>query len=218
MHFATIVELLNKLRESLGKLNILPEKTLEFIKTICIIITLCVVSYNAYMDSVKSHKDPTTRFVVSGAIRNDLTELRKFSGAGKAFVLGYHNGVANFTRIPFVFADMRYEVTADSVEYTSDLYSNVSLDKFQFCEQHITDNIWHGPITALNDHRLESVFRRHGVKYVYFSAIKDGKGIPVATVALLWYDSENQPIIVRDHKPTIQTYVKNIKTTLMSYE
>lgn len=217
MNTTIILGLVDKIREAAGKMKFLSATALDVIKTICIVVTLCIVAYDSYNDSQKEHLDPTTRFIISGKIREDLTELREFSGAGKAFVLGYHNGVANFTRVPFVFADMRYEVTADSIEYTSDLFNNISLDKFAFTEQHIMADEWHGPIARLNDHRLESVFKKYGVTYVYFNNITDSKGLPVASVVLCWYGSE-KPDALRHNNSVIKSYVRNIKTQILCYQ
>ena len=138
MNSTIILGLVDKIRGAADKMKkFLSATTLDIIKTICVVVVLCIIAYDYYNTSQKEHLDPTTRFIISGKIREDLTDLREFSGAGKTFILGYHNGVATFTRVPFVFADMRYEVTADSIEYTSDLFSNISLDKFSFVEQHI---------------------------------------------------------------------------------
>lgn len=214
MQITIILELLSKIKEFAGKIDFLPAKTIDTIKTICVIITFGIVAYDFYEESQSKHLDPTSRFVVSGKIREDLTELREISGAGKTFLLGYHNGVANFTRIPYVFADMRYEVTADSIEYTSDIFSNISLDKFSFAERHIMDETWQGPVNKLNDVRLEKVFSLYNVKYVYFSNIKNSKGIPVASVVLCWYDDNYTNIKIQDN--IVRSYVRNIKSSILS--
>ena len=218
MNSTIILGLVDKIRGAADKMKkFLSATTLDIIKTICVVVALCIVAYDYYNTSQKEHLDPTTRFIISGKIREDLTDLREFSGAGKTFILGYHNGVATFTRVPFVFADMRYEVAADSIEYTSDLFSNISLDKFSFVEQHIMDDEWCGPIASLNDHRLESVFKKHGVTYVHFSNIKDSKGLPVASVVLCWYGSE-KPDALQHNNSVIKSYVRNIKTQILCYQ
>lgn len=217
MQTATILGLVDKIREAAGKMTFLSARALNIIRTICVVATLCVVVYDTYISTQKEHLDPTTRFVISGKIREDLTELREFIGAGKTFVLGYHNGVSNFTRVPFVFADMRYEVAADSIEYTSDLFNNVSLDKFAFAEQHIMEDGWRGKICKLNDHRLESMLEMHKVSYIYFCNIKDVKGIPVATVVLCWYNGQI-PDLDSHHHNVINSYVRNIKTQILCYQ
>lgn len=217
MQTTAILGLLDKLREAASKMSFLSARTLNIIRTVCVIITFGVVVYDFYTGSQKEHLDPTTRFVISGKVREDLTDLREICGAGKTFLLGYHNGVANFTRIPFVFADIRYEIAADSIEYTSDLFSNISLDKFSFAERHITDESWYGPIDKLNDARLENVFKLHKVKYVYFSNIKNNKGIPVATVVLCWYNSAETPQSIKFHDNIIKSYVRNIKASILSH-
>lgn len=217
MNIAVIMGLIDKIREAAGKMKFLSATTLDIIKTVCIIATLCLVTIDSYNNTKKEHLDPTTRFVISGKIRQDLTELREFSGAGKVFVLGYHNGIANFTRVPFVFADMRYEVTADSIEYTSDMFSNISLDKFAFAEQHIMDKEWYGPVSHMKDARLEGVLKKYGVTYIHFSNISDDRGIPIASVVLCWYNKDTNTLSAHYHN-IVNAYVRNIKTSLLKYQ
>ena len=217
MNIAFIMSLIDKIREAAGKMKFLSATTLDIIKTICIIATLCIVTFDTYTNTKKEHLDPTTRFVISGKIRQDLTELREFSGAGKVFVLGYHNGIANFTRVPFVFADMRYEVTADTIEYTSDMFSNISLDKFAFAERHIMDKEWYGPVSHMNDARLEGVLKKYGVTYIHFSNISDDRGIPIASVVLCWYNKDADMSSAR-YRNIVNAYVRNIKTSLLKYQ
>lgn len=212
-----LLNILDKMRELAGKIKILPAKAIDVIQSICIIVTFGVVIYDYYSASKKEHLDPTERFVISSSIRQDLSSLRDYCNAGKVFILGYHNGVSNFTRIPFVFADMRYEIVADTIEYTSEYFSNISLDKFSFAERHILDSSWHGHISSLNDTRLENTFKRYGVEYVYFGNIKNDKGIPVASVVICWYTHTNV-MDVQKQSPAINSYIRNIKSQLLCHQ
>lgn len=96
----------------------------------------------AKMEEKKKHDDLVKyRISIGPEIKNTLKDVLINLNAGRVTVCEMHNGTKNLSGLPFIYADMAYEVEAPECDFISDEYKNFSMAKYPFVGFHYDDGI-----------------------------------------------------------------------------
>jgi len=150
----------------------------------------------ASVNEIKKTHDEliTRRMKVSPKIYDILKDLLIDLDADRVSVCEMHNGTNNLSGLPFLFADMAYEVDAHGVEDISDEYKNTNLGRYPIIGKHYEEGIYINSIEEIEkeDPRFAMKLKIGGSKYFAGMVIR-GINNPLGFIAVTYASSENIP-------------------------
>lgn len=102
------------------------------------------------------------------AIRDILNDISKDIDAERVFICEFHNGTNNFAGLPFLYMDMKYEMTKIGVQHIDDEYINFNLTRYPFVPYAIEKQSWFGTTAAAAeiDDRFANNLKRDDTEYL----------------------------------------------------
>lgn len=132
--------------------------------------------------------------------------------ADRVSILEMHNGKENMTSLPFVYCDMTYEKTRDSVPYISEEYENLNMSKFTFPDYLYRNKYFIGEISSIHsiDKKLALRLETNNVNYCGIVLIRTNIDIGFLMVSFL----EKPKMDYNEILSCLMYYVQEIGTYL----
>ena len=154
----------------------LSETTKFIVNEIVVVVVSCcsfffILSYSLdKFDERKSerHTEGTIqRIDVQSDIMNNLRWLITQTECKRAFVIEMHNGVNNPSGLPYLYGEMTYEETNDSIPYIADMYQKITLSTYKigvFVHQKYE---WFGTLEEVmhQDKKLYNILKNNNVTH-----------------------------------------------------
>lgn len=121
-----------------------------------------------------------------------MTKMLYKLNADRVCILEMHNGKENPTSLPFIYCDMTYEETKDSVQYISEEYSDLNMSKYGFPAYLYKHRYFIGDVEKVYDidKKLALRLEANNVKYCGIILIRTNIDIGFLMVSFL-----NKPTI-----------------------
>lgn len=123
-----------------------------------LLLLLAVLNPSFVLDKVEAiqrarHSEAISRRIqVDSQVLGLLSQLQAKTGASRAWILEFHNGTKNMaTELPFVFGNLRMEVTGDGVNSVSDEYTDFDLAKYPFIFHLVRVGSYYGCVDGIRD-------------------------------------------------------------------
>lgn len=129
---------------------------------------------------------------VNPKVTKSMTKLLYKMNADRVCVLEMHNGKENPTSLPFIYCDMTYEETKDSVSYISEEYVDLNMSKYTFPEYLYKHRYFIGDVDKIYsiDKKLALRLEANGVEYCGIILLRTNIDIGFLMISFL-------------HKPTL---------------
>lgn len=111
------------------------------------------------------------RMKVSPKINDVLKDMLISLDADRVAVCEMHNGTNNLSGLPFLFADMAYEVDAHGVEDISDEYKNTNLSRYPIIGKHYEEGIYLSTVDGIEEEDPRFAMKLRIGKTAYFAGI-----------------------------------------------
>lgn len=129
---------------------------------------------------------------VNPKVTKSMTKLLYKMNADRVCVLEMHNGKENPTSLPFIYCDMTYEETKDSISYISEEYVDLNMSKYTFPEYLYKHRYFIGDVDKIYsiDKKLALRLEANGVEYCGIILLRTNIDIGFLMISFL-------------HKPTL---------------
>lgn len=123
---------------------------------------------DAKAEAKKKHDDLVKyRISIDPDIKNTLKDVLIKLNAGRVTICEMHNGTNNLSGLPFIYADMTYEVESPECGYISDEYKNFGMARYPFIGLHFNEGFTLKTVDEITqeDVRLATQLRLSNVHY-----------------------------------------------------
>lgn len=127
-----------------------------------------IAKYDEYRK--RMHEEATTRRMkAKNAINEKMYQLLVDTHAERVDIFEMHNGKANPSGLPFVYAEHTYEALTKDAPKFNPLLRDFNISSFPFICNHFEDGIWWGSVEEIHkeDPVLGDILKDMGIKYMY---------------------------------------------------
>lgn len=111
------------------------------------------------------------RVNISPKIDNELKDLLIELKADRVCLCEMHNGTNNLSGLPFLYADMAYEVDGHDIEDVSDEFKNVNLSKYPLIGNHFDEGIFLSSVEEIEKEDPKFALRLRCTGSEYFAGM-----------------------------------------------
>jgi hypothetical protein len=175
---------------------------------------------------IKSQEDKIHSSALQDSIRKEkyitafLNRLLTDTGASRASLFEFHNGVSNLAGIPFIKFDETGEVVANSVKEEKVDNVNLSVDTIVKLLPNFIANKCYSVSESDADSSLKLLMQRHGTEYITACPVfVNGKVEPIGFVQVSWTRgwthtdvTERVALTAKELGDILQIYLEMIKS------
>ena len=159
--------------------RIIPEDYAINKENILILGVMVLSFFNTFGRKKKETMDMEKRMTANHNVHRALLKLKSDINADRVFVIEFHNGKHNSTKLDFIYSDMMYEEANSDMVYVHDEYKNLSTSIYTFPDYLAMNHGFFGTVDEISeiDKKLSLRIQADGITHCGAVLLKSGGNI-----------------------------------------
>ena len=160
-------------------MRIVPEDYVMNKEYITVMGLIIISFFNTFGRKKSEALNMEKRMTANHNVHSALLKLKSDINADRVFVIEFHNGKHNSTKLDFIYADMMYEEANSDLAYVHDEYKNLSTSIYAFPDHLAMKHAFFGNVDEIAeiDRRLSLRIQADGISHCGAVILKSGGSI-----------------------------------------